>query len=534
MGNNRKKRTGPVNNNTKISVSTTNTTTNAPVPSVLKPDEAAASSMSSESSAELMVSVVTTGVARMMKGATTNTTTTKNIHHHNTLLSNRNHESSLLLWDNNNNNNNEHQYHTTPQQTFRFSWNEILALFFMLLSFAIGSIIVGVAAGVSISIHYYESPENLDQRRLAATLPNHRRHRQHHLSLWDENGGQSGGVHTPTITSIDPTMVTYSQHYYPIPEERVVHTDASTGMKIALNVVVESPSLLLSSTTTTITTSSPSNDTQSVGIDYNDNDSHSYNHNRYDRNQGETFTPPPPPNSGRENFDIWLHTPPKLCSDHQTMGYDSWTSLRHALNDINRYSAQQSDRWIIYFATLATSKSTSSSSYNRYQTTSTTYNPSSFSQRILPTFDDDSLYYEEQFVLNICPGTFLKAGSYPLIIDTGSVTLQCDGCTISGGDSHISFGSSAKNTIIRGITFQNSVRSSSMVLPQDGAEVTFQDCIWVVRYLEIDQSKRYILPGLNEIANVNSNSIVNFYRCSTIPQKLSRFFLFHWWSSTND
>ena len=491
MGNNRKKK--PSLSNAKVSITTTTTS--------LKPDEAAASSMSSESSAELMVR---TSDNKVPTTTTTTTNMTKNL---NNTSSIRNNE---LVWEREELERNHH----TNSQTFRFSWNEILALFFMLLTFAICSIIVGVAAGVSISIHYYESPENLDQRRMATTD-----------NLWDE----SGRVHTPTVTSLDPTILTYSKNYYPIKEERVVHTDASTGMRIALNVVVESPSLLSKDGQFT----SPSNGTQSVDHNKSINIDHDDDDNTYHRHK-EKLTPP---SSGRDNLHIWLRTPPKLCSDSKTMGYDSWTSLRSALNDVNRYSAQQSDRWIIYFAALATSKALSSSStspspsFNKYTTTHAS-SLSSFPQRILPTFDDDHLYYEEQFVFTICPGTFMKAGSYPLIIDTESLTLQCEGCTIDGGDSHISFGSSAKNVVIRGITFQNSLRSS-ILLQQNGAEATFEDCTWFVRHLDSDKRKRYILPGLNEIANVNSSSILNFYRCSTIPQKLSRFFSLHWWPIMN-
>ena len=474
MGNNRKKK--PAQNNTKISLTTT---------ASCKPEEAAASSMSSESSTELI-----TRTSDSTKVLSTTNATTKNSNH----TSTRNGE---LLWERDALDRNQNP---TNPQTFRFSWNEILALFFMLLTFAMCSIIVGVAAGVSISIHYYESPENLDQRRITTTD-----------NLWDE----SGRVHTPTITSLDPTILTYAKNYYPVKEERVVHIDASTGIRIALNVVVESPSLSKDGQFT-----AQSNWTQSV----NDSGGSVYHRSK------KQLTPPIP---GRNNLDIWLLHPPKLCSDSKTMGYDSWASLRGALNDVNRYSAQQSDRWIIYFAALATSKTSSStSSSNRYTTTA--QNPSSYPpQRRMPTFDDDSLYYEEQFVFTICPGTFMKAGPHPLIIDTESVALQCEGCTIDGGNSHISFGSSAKNVVIHGITFQNSLLTS-ILLQQNGAETTFQDCTWVVRNIESDRRKRYILPGLTEIANVNSSSILNFYRCSTVPHKVSRLFSFQWWWPTTN
>jgi hypothetical protein len=480
MGSNRKKK-AVQNTNGKIQLTPTTTCS--------KPDEAAASSMSSESSAELILTA-----SEFMKSSTlyvsknNNSSKTANNSH------TRNGEASLWAKTVDDI---ERSSNNGSRTTFRFSWNEILALCFMLLTFAICSIVVGVAAGVSISIHYYESPENLDQRRIAVA-----KIATDNTQFWDSR------VSTQTVTSLDPAILIYSKNYYPSNGERVVHTDTSTGMRIPLNVVVESPTLSTDARYTP----------QSNGTHRDDqnNDENFY--------QNEHTLSPPTFTSNENNFDIWLYNPPKLCADSKTMGYDSWSSLRHALNDVNRYSAQRSERWLMYFTSLATIKASSSSIID-----TALGHPSTIIQGGIPIFDDDNLYYEEQFTFTICPGTVLHAGAHPLVVDTESVTIQCDGCTINGGDSHISFGSAAKNTIIRGITFQNSKRSS-ILLHHNGAEVTFEDCVWFVANIDSDMRQRHIMPGLSEITNVNSSSILNFYRCSTIQPKLPRF----WWHTTGN
>jgi hypothetical protein len=484
MGGNRKKKVPVVqNSNSKIQLTSPTTCS--------KPDEAAASSMSSESSNELIF----TSSDLLKSKATLHAKNNNNNNSIKTSTNNHVRNEDASLWGKTID---DTEFNFNSRTAFRFSWNEILALCFLLVTFAICSIVVGVAAGVSISIHYYESPENLDQRRVAsATITND------NTQFWESR------LATHTVTSVDPTIFIYSKNYYPSMGDRVVHTDTATGMRIPLNVVVESPTLPTDAQY--IPQSNWTSIDQTNTTDYYQNE--------------HTIIPPPSYTNFDNNFDAWLHNPPKLCSDSKTMGYDSWSSLRYALNDVNRYSAQRSERWLMYFASLAALKA---SSPDTAMFDTVLGHPSTIIQGGISIFDDDNLYYEEQFTFTICPRTVLHAGSHPLVIDTESVTLQCDGCIVTGGDSHISFGSAAKNTLIRGITFQNSKRSS-ILLHHNGAEVTFEDCIWAVTRFDSDKRHRHIMPGLNEITNVNSSIILNFYRCSTFQQKLSRFFPLFWW-----
>jgi hypothetical protein len=72
------------------------------------------------------------------------------------------------------------------------------------------------------------------------------------------------------------------------------------------------------------------------------------------------------------------------------------------------------------------------------------------------------------------------------------------------GGTHLAFGANAKNILIRGITFRRA-SASSLTFFHNGADASFEDCSWINDY------------GINNyvgsIANVNSTSIVNFYRC---------------------
>jgi hypothetical protein len=359
-----------------------------------------------------------------------------------------------------------------------FSWKEILTLCLILVAFAGCSIVVGVAAGVSISIHYYESPENVDRRL---------------MSQWLEGGS----VATQHVTGLDPTIVAFSTSFHPSPHHavpmRVIHTSPN-GVRSILNMVEESPTLSKEHSFR-----NQSNWTFGLGDDEEIFD--------YEENI------PLPPHWGIA-IDDWLGNPPKLCPDAKTIGYDSWLKLRLALRDVNRYSAHRFDRWLLYFASLSQKKASRTTSATEYSVT----------QGSLPFFDDDNLYYEEQFVFTICPGVVLKANSYPLIIDTESVTIECNGCTISGGASHMSFGPEAKNTIVRGITFQHSSRSS-VLFHHDGADATFEDCTWIVQGIgrNSGSGRRQIISGLGSIAQVNSSSTVNFYRCSADRPKLTPF-----------
>jgi hypothetical protein len=168
---------------------------------------------------------------------------------------------------------------------------------------------------------------------------------------------------------------------------------------------------------------------------------------------------------------------PKLCSDGYTYGFDRWSTFKEAVQEVNAISAERFLRWNAFFALADT---------------------------LSATFDDDSLYYEEDVVLTICPETTLKARSGPIFINAENVIIECEGCTIDVGGTHLSFGPHAKNILIRGVTFKRA-STSSLVFFHDGAEATFESCLWTGNHAANAK--------LGAVADVNSTSIINFYLC---------------------
>ena len=167
---------------------------------------------------------------------------------------------------------------------------------------------------------------------------------------------------------------------------------------------------------------------------------------------------------------------PSLCSDGVTLGFDNWSKLRTAMHEANSISAERFMKWNEYFAT------------------------NSFT-----AFQDDRLYYEEDIVFSICPGATLRARKGPIFINAENVVLECkDSCVIDVGGTHLAFGANAKNILIRGIIFRRA-STSSLTFFHDGADVSFEDCSWI--------NDSGISNYYGSIANVNSTSIVNFYRC---------------------
>jgi hypothetical protein len=141
---------------------------------------------------------------------------------------------------------------------------------------------------------------------------------------------------------------------------------------------------------------------------------------------------------------------PTLCSDGVTMGFQHWNTLKAAIREANNLSAEKFLRWNEYFVGRDAQ---------------------------LATFDDKSLYYEEDVFFVICPGITLKARKGPIFINAENIVLECDGCTIDVGGSHLAFGPHARNILVRGITFKGA-QTSSLTFYHDGSEAAFEDCYW--------------------------------------------------------
>jgi hypothetical protein len=168
---------------------------------------------------------------------------------------------------------------------------------------------------------------------------------------------------------------------------------------------------------------------------------------------------------------------PSLCRDHRSLGFDSWSSLQDAVREANSLSVERFVRWSRYFAEAVD---------------------------FAGVFEDDSMYYEEDTILPICPGSRLRARRGPIFINAPNLIISCEGCEVSVGGTHLSFGPHAKNVLIRGVTFRGATESS-LVFFQHGAHVTFEDCAWF--------DNAAISGRFGAVADVNSTSVVNFARC---------------------
>lgn len=203
---------------------------------------------------------------------------------------------------------------------------------------------------------------------------------------------------------------------------------------------------------------------------------------------------PLPPRMG--SLDDWVRSKPKLCSDGETMGYDTWSSLKSAVEDVNRFSNERYELWHDYFVEVVRAQEAVGADCSMVSEDCPTPH----------TFEEDWMYYEEEIVMTICPGAVLRKRSRgPIFVNTESMVFECDGCIIQALGTHMAFGPEAKNVLVRGITFKYAT-SSSLVFYYDGAEASFENCHFV--------DNRARMKSWGALADVNSTAIVNFYRCS--------------------
>jgi hypothetical protein len=183
---------------------------------------------------------------------------------------------------------------------------------------------------------------------------------------------------------------------------------------------------------------------------------------------------PKPP---KVNYYELSKVKPKLCSDHVTVGLDDWNTLKAAIQEANAINVERFIRWSRFWA---------------------------YADSFTGVFDDDTLYYEQDIIITICPGTTLRSRNGPIFINVPNLILRCDACTVEVGGSHFSFGRHATNVLIRGFEFKKA-RSSSLLFWHDGADVVLEDCHW--------RDNSAIASRYGAVADVNSTSIVNFNRC---------------------
>ena len=143
---------------------------------------------------------------------------------------------------------------------------------------------------------------------------------------------------------------------------------------------------------------------------------------------------------------------PSLCPDGVTMGFQDWNTLKDAIHEANRRSAQRFLEWNKFLASVEDDL------------------------QHLPR-DDLSLYYEQDVFFTICPDTTLYARKGPIFVNSENLVIQCQDCTIQVGGSHLAFGPNAKNVLVRGITFRGAT-TGSLTFHQNGCDAIFEDCSW--------------------------------------------------------
>ena len=335
--------------------------------------------------------------------------------------------------------------------TLRITCKDIMTVGLILLALFGVSMIVGIAAGLSVSVHIHDAADYssehriIPQQRVTISDPSISR-----LNNYPAIGGDSGfgrsrfqALHK---LPVDSTMADVLAFYDEWTDQMVIVEDPTTQQ--TANPPVE---------------------------------------------ESATRSMPLPPNMG--SLDDWVRSKPKLCSDGKTIGYDSWNSLVSAVDDVNRYSAERFELWHDYFVKVIHAQEATAEC--------TVVNKDCRSPH---TFDEDWMYYEEQIVMTICPRAVLRKRSRgPIFVNTESMVFECDDCAIQAHGTHMSFGPEAKNVLVRGITFTYAT-TSSLVFYYDGADVSFENCHFV--------ESRSRMKTWGAIADVNSTAIVNFYRCS--------------------
>ena len=359
---------------------------------------------------------------------------------------------------------------------FQITWKEIVLALMGLAMLAVLSIVLGVAAGMTLTIHYFDDQSPVAVRRMDP---------RETITMY------SGSAAYRKVTTLDPTIassnVLQSKERDGLDLGKVITTSASGQLNV-LMVVEETTPLHVdggasgksssSSSSSSSKTSSSSSSTAS-SLDKTTTSSGSSKHIPMTMEQANLLVPGY--SKWKENQpDIAIREPtvrPKLCSDGQTLGFGDWHTLKAAVQEANSISAERFMKWSAYFAS---------------------------SGKSLAAFDDDDLYYEEDIVFTICPGAMLRARRGPIYINAENVVIECDQCTVDVGGTHLNFGPHARNVLVRGVTFKGAY-SSSLTLFHDGADASFEDCIWL--------GNTGIDGKFGGVADVNSTSRVNFYRC---------------------
>ncbi|CAB9500646.1 expressed unknown protein [Seminavis robusta] len=411
--------------------------------------------------------------------------------------------------------------------SFRVTWKELVYLVLAIVVLAGLSIFMGVAAGITISIHYFDDTHRTPSfPRLEARERDLGPHQR--VTTLDYTIASSNILH-PSV-GMSSLTVEEENKVMDLTLGRVI-TMSESGQRSVLLVVEEIPPLPTMMNNNTGMHINYSTSTLPVNVSGTNSTSDAGGHNGFVDAEKEVllgghYTPyrhRGPPDARFQLSSSKVH--PKLCSDGVTIGFDNWDTLKAAVSEANALSAERFMKWNEYFASLET----------------TTNSGSRWFDNILnndQSSSDDGLlgyYYDEDVVFTICPGTTLSARKGPIFINAENILILCGAseeydyirasqptpssvasmrasfsreipsCTMDVGGTHLAFGPHARNVLVRGLVFQ-SAKTSSLAFHYDGAQASFEDCIWV------DNSGIHGTK-YGAVADVNSTSNVNFYRC---------------------
>jgi hypothetical protein len=402
--------------------------------------------------------------------------------------------------------------------SFRVTWKELVYLLLAIVILAGLSIFMGVAAGITISIHYFDTHTTPSFPRLEARERDLGPHQR--VTTLDYSIASSNFLHPlREITSGNDNELDLTLG-------RVI-TMSESGQRSVLFVVEETPPLHQNEGNETHANellSVCSNETAPVDSDGRD---------LLLDGQYKPYRHRGPPDSRFQLTTSKVH--PTICSDGVTVGFDDWATLKAAVEEANALSAERFMKWNEYFASLDGSPKSSDWFHKLLEHAA--------SQRDTCNNDNDlfQYYYDNYIVFTICPGTTLKARRGPIFINAENIQIECGDpeeynyiraaqqptasastrslfsreiptCTVDVGATHLAFGPHAKNVLVRGIVFQ-SAKTSSLAFHYDGAQASFEDCIWM--------DNAGVHGKYGAVADVNSTSNVNFYRCE-IGSSLSR------------
>jgi len=203
---------------------------------------------------------------------------------------------------------------------------------------------------------------------------------------------------------------------------------------------------------------------------------------------------------------------PTLCKDGHTFGYSDWITLRNAVHELSNAYTYSVFRWGHYNAAM-----TEYEIIKFMHETNVEKNPDRRQDLTiepppqLPQHLTDLLDMPPD-PFTICPHVTLRSQRHlPIHIDAEDVVIECDSCIIDVSGTHFSFGTKAKNVVVRGLTMMGAT-ASSLIFHRDGAEANFEDCYWV-------NNQGAGVHGA--VADMNSTSSVNFFRCEISDAKHS-------------